>query len=264
MLPSPRSVRVLLIGCLLLSAMGGEPAPSVRVLRFADGIPFQMGDVISHRIVHPAMGARHTTLNYSVSKPGAEFAQHVHEASDDTILVLQGEVNLRQGDSLRLLRAGEAAFVPAGQIHGTVTAGTGETIMISFQNPPDAALYTGARDPKRAAAAAPQGLITPGAVKVVRFDDKDGFFTSPSMGSQHAAAAHRRLGPTQALRLRVAADAEELLFVWEGSIRIKHAAGISEAQAKDTLFIAGPADVTVAAAPHSQARLIHVQAPPFR
>ncbi len=220
-----------------------------------------MGDVVSRRIVHPAMGARRTTLNYSVSKPGAEFAQHVHEASDDTILVLQGEVNLRQGDSLRLLRAGEAAFVPAGQIHGTITAGSSEAIMISFQTPPDPALYTGARDPGRAAATPPQGLITPGAVKFVRFDDKDGFFTAPFMGSRHAAVAHRRLAPSRALKLRVPAGTEELLFVWEGSIRIEHGGATASAAEKDTLFIAGPAEVTVTV-PSGQARLIHVQAPP--
>ena len=71
-----------------------------------------MGEVTSRRIVHPGMGAKKTTLNYSVSKPGAEFAQHVHDYSDDTILVLQGEVDLRQGDSRRRFRAGECAFVP--------------------------------------------------------------------------------------------------------------------------------------------------------
>src|SRR5436189_5264849 len=101
-------------------------AQNIRVVRFSESEPFRMGDVTSRRIIHPGLGAKKTTLNLSVSKPGAEFAQHVHDYSDDTILVLEGEVNLRQGDSLRLFKAGECAFVPTGQIHGTVTPVTGD------------------------------------------------------------------------------------------------------------------------------------------
>ena len=92
------------------------PAQTVRVIRFSESIPFHMGEVTSRRIVHPDLGARKTTLNYSVSQPGAEFAQHVHDSSDDTILVLQGELDLRQGESRRRFRAGECAFVPAGHL----------------------------------------------------------------------------------------------------------------------------------------------------
>ena len=161
---------LLTVGCALRPPASAQ---TVRVIRFSEGKPFQMGEVTSRRIVHPGIGAKKTTLNYSVSKPGAEFAQHVHDYSDDTILVLQGEVDLRQGDSLKRFRAGECAFVPTGQIHGTVTAGTGDAIMISFQNPPDLILYTGARDSKKPGAAPPKGVITPGAVKFLNFDEQE-------------------------------------------------------------------------------------------
>jgi acetyl-CoA acetyltransferase family protein len=103
-------------------------AQNVRVVRFSESKPFTMGEVTARRIIHPDLGAKKTTLNFSQSKPGAEFAQHVHDYSDDTILVLQGEVNLRQADSLRLFKAGECAFVPTGQIHGTITAGNASQI----------------------------------------------------------------------------------------------------------------------------------------
>src|SRR4051794_2115292 len=72
----------------ILAAMAAtSQAQSVRVLRFAEGKPFQMGKVTSRRIVHPDIGAKRTTLNYSVSQDGSEFSQHVHDHSDDTILV---------------------------------------------------------------------------------------------------------------------------------------------------------------------------------
>jgi mannose-6-phosphate isomerase-like protein (cupin superfamily) len=207
------------------------------------------------------MGAEKTTLNYSVSKPGAEFAQHVHDSSDDTILVLQGEVDLRQGDSLKRFRAGECAFVPSGQIHGTITAGTGEAIMMSFQNPPDLILYTGARDSKKPGAAPPKGVITPGAVKFLKFRDKNGFVTSPAMGSRRGAFAHRKLKPSETLTVKVPANSEQLLFVWTGAVQVKEKTGTYTAGEKDTVFVTGPANLEVTAAQGSTV-LIQVQAPP--
>lgn len=251
---------------LLLAIVVGSPtahAQSVRLIRFSEGKPFQMGDVTSMRIVHPGLGAKNTTLNYSVSKPGAEFAQHVHDNSDDTILVLQGEVDLRQGDSRRRFRAGECAFVPAGQIHGTVTAGTGEAIMISFQNPPDLVLYTGARDSSKPGAAPPKGVITPGAVKYLNYSDRNGLVTSPAMGSQRAAFSHRQMKPAESFKASAAAGAEQLLFVKSGSIRVKDGNGTQEAGEKDTVFITGPAEFEVTAGSAATV-VIHVEAPPAR
>ena len=254
---------ILLTTVALAALPAALEAQSIRVIAFADSKPFQMGSVTSRRIIHPELGAKMTTLNYSVSTPDAEFAQHAHGSSDDTILVLQGEVNLRQGSSMHLFRAGEAAFVPGGQIHGTVTAGSGEAIMISFQNPPDLALYTGGRDSSKAGAAPPQGLVTPGAVKYVRFDDKNGAFTSPAMGAQKGAGAHRKLKPSESFKTSVPAGGELVLFVWKGAIRVQDKTGSYHAGEKDTVFIQGPAGVTVTGAPAAaETRVIQIQAPP--
>ena len=237
--------------------------PSVRVVRFSESIPFKMGAVTARLIVHPGLGAKKTTLNFSISQPGAEFAQHVHDYSDDTILVLQGEVNLRQGDSRRLFKAGECAFVPTGQVHGTVTAGSGDAIMISFQNPPDLILYTGARDSKRPGAAAPKGVITPGAVKYVNFESKQGKFTSPAIGSHRASGSHRTLKRGFGFKTKVDAGGEQLLFVWKGAIKVKDRAGDSySAGERDTIFITGPADIQVFGDADRQTEIIQVEAPP--
>ena len=235
---------------------------SIRVVKFSESNPFQMGEVTSRRIIHPGLGAKNTTLNLSVSQPGAEFAQHVHDHSDDTILVLQGEVDLRQGDSLHRFHAGEAAFVPAGQIHGTITAGTGDAVMISFQNPPDLILYTGARDSKKAGAPPPKGVITPGAVKYVNFGNKNGFFTSPPMGSQRAAVAHRKLKSGESFPAKVDAGGEQLLFVWRGAIQVKDKSGTYSAGERDTVYITGPLDLKVTGDSAQETIVIHVQAPP--
>src|SRR5258708_26346203 len=227
------------IPVLFLLILGTLSAQTVRVIRFAESDPFRMGEVTSRRIVHPGIGAKKTTLNLSVSKPGAEFAQHVHDYSDDTILVLQGEVNLRQGDSLRLFKAGECAFVPTGQIHGTVTAGTADATMISFQNPPDLILYTGARDSNRPGAAQPKGDITPSAVKFVDFANANGGFTSATLGSNRATGAHYILKREQKFATEVKDGGEQVLFVWRGALRVLHNGTVYMAGERDTVFISG-------------------------
>ena len=241
--------------------MPGVQAQTVRVVRFSEGKPFQMGKVTSRRIVHPDMGAKRTTLNYSVSQAGSEFSQHVHDSSDDTILVLQGGMDLRQGDSRVPYHAGQCAFVPAGQIHGTITTGSGDSIMISFQTPPDLVLYTGARDSSKPGAAPPKGAITPGAVKTIDFGSKNGFFTFPEMGSKRAAAAHRKLKRSQSFVTSVAAGGEQFLFVWKGALRVKDKATTYTAGEKDTVFISGPAHFEVIG-DADEAVVIQVQAPP--
>lgn len=244
---------------LVLAVAIAAEAQNVRVVKFADSDPFRMGDVTSRRIVHPGLGAKKTTLNLSVSKPGSEFAQHVHDYSDDTILVLEGEVNLRQGDSLRLFKAGECAFVPTGQIHGTITAGTNEATMISFQNPPDLILYTGARDSKRPGAAQPKGDITPGAVKYVKFQGH-GKFTGPAVGSNRASGSHLMLKRKQSFRTVVEPEGEQLLFVWRGSITVNDGKKSYVAGERDTVFITGAAKLKVTS-DSDNTEIIQVQAP---
>ena len=236
----------------------------VRVVRFAESVPFQMGEVTSRRIIHPGLGAKNTTLNLSVSKPGNEFAQHVHDYSDDTILVLDGEVNLRQGESLRLFKAGECAFVPTGQIHGTVTAGKGEATMISFQNPPDLILYTGARDSKKPGAAPPKGIITPGAVKYVNFGAKNGPFTDRKLGSARASGVHRKLKRGEKFRTSVAEGGEQVLFVWRGALKARDRKTTYSAGERDTIFVQGSAALEVTGDADGVTEIIQIQAPALR
>ena len=243
--------------CVVVSTCGF--AANVRVIRFDESIPFKMGNVTSRRIIHPGLGAKKTTLNFSSSQPGNEFAQHVHDYSDDTILVLQGEVNLKQGSSLHLMKQGECAFVPTGQIHGTVTAGIGEAIMISFQNPPDLILYTGARDSSLPGAAAPKGVITPGAVKYLSWQGKQGAFTDMKIGSRRAKGIHRTLQNGEKIFTKVGNDGEGLLFVWKGKIRVTDGSQTWTAGERDTVFAQGTANLEAVA--DGPAEIIEVSAP---
>ncbi len=252
---------VALLMCLPVEAQPASTAvQSVRVVRFEESQPFQMGSVVSRRILHPGNGAVNTTLNLSVSQPGAEFAQHAHDESSDAILVLEGEVKLRQGDTTQLFRAGECAFVPAGEVHGTITAGSGPAVMISFQNPPDLKLYSGARDSSKAGAAPPAGIITPGAVKYVPFRTVSGQFLGTKEGATKVAAFHHRLKKGETVRANVSDGGEAFLFVWKGSLLVQTGSAKHEAGERDTVFLQGSAGI-VATAADDLTEIIHVQAP---
>jgi quercetin dioxygenase-like cupin family protein len=239
----PRRVREFLSLFALLAAGSAIAAGEVRILKFGEAKEFRMGTVVSRRIVSPDMGAKRLTLNFSQSQPGNEFAQHTHGDSDDTILIFEGEGDLRQGTTKTRFRAGQAAFVPGGQVHGTITAGSGQATMISFQTPPDMALYTGARDSSRPGAAAPQGAVTPGAVKYVDFASQNGFFVHPGMGAARVAVAHWKLPPGKARAARVAAGAEQILFVWQGSLALRIGDRCLSAAERDAVFASGPEQI---------------------
>ncbi len=227
-----------------------------------------MGSVTSRRIIEPQIGAKLLTLNYTESQPPAEFAQHVHDRSDDNIILLQGQADLRQGATRTPFHAGQCAFVPAGQIHGTITTAS-DTVMISFQVPPDLALYTGARDSSRPGAAPPKGKITPGAVKFVDFAQHNGIFLGPEMGATRATAAHRRLHPGEAFPMSLARGTEGLIFVWKGAIlsvvgRSAEGRRVLAANEKDTIFLSGPVRLTVSNPGPAQAIVFQVQTVPPR
>ena len=169
---------------------------------------------------------------------------------------------MRQGDSRRPLPAGHAAFVPAGQIHGTITTGSGPATLISFQCPPDAALYTGARDSSRPGAAPPKGVITPGAVKLLDFGSQNGFFTNPGMGSKGIAIAYRRLKPAEEVATIVDANGEEVIFVWRGSVTVKSSTEHFNVGEREGLFISGGHRLVVQNDAPGETVIVQAQAPP--
>lgn len=118
-----------------------EDSSAIKVLKLRAGLPFVMGGARSRRIIYPEMGATHLTLNYGVHEPGVEFAQHIHEHSEDVIVCLEGGGAVRSGSRMISFTAGDAIFVPAGVIHGTINTGHTPLVMISCQASPDPKLY---------------------------------------------------------------------------------------------------------------------------
>lgn len=248
----PRCAMVLMLTAGLTVARGDDAA-SLRVIRFADATPFHMGKVTSLRIVSPGTGAKQLTLNYSTSQPGDEFSQHTHDGSDDTILILEGAADLRQGPNRTPMKAGTSAWVPGRQIHGTITTAK-DTVMISTQVPPDMVLYTGARDSSKPGAAPVKGDITPDAVK---YADQQGTFVSTA----REAVTRRVLKKGQGLQAEGVSGGEQLFFVWKGSIRVTSGSQAYAVQEKDTVLWQGPGTVKIVGDSVDPAIVIQVQAP---
>jgi len=118
----------------------------MNILNLESGTPFSMGKGKNWSILNPNKGANRITLNHGLHMPGHEFPQHVHDESIDIIVVLEEVVHLRQGIHYTPLEAGDAAFIPAGEVHGTVNRSKRTARLISFQSPPDLALYRGERN----------------------------------------------------------------------------------------------------------------------
>lgn len=122
-------------------------ADGVRVLKpKRDGMRFTMGDGVNWKVIYPEMGGEHITLNYVEHAPGVTFTPHVHEVSEDVIIVLSGRGTIVSNDEVVPFEAGDVLYVPAGVYHGTTNTGDKPLIMFSCQAPPDAALYTGEKD----------------------------------------------------------------------------------------------------------------------
>ncbi len=128
----------------------------MEILNLEKGVRFRMGKGQNWRVVHPDMGARQITLNHGLHAPGHEFTQHTHGNTEDVFVILEGGVSVRQGDRLTPVTAGDVVFVPSGEVHGTVNTTDQEARLISFQSPPDMALYRGERDRSPEATPKPQ------------------------------------------------------------------------------------------------------------
>jgi quercetin dioxygenase-like cupin family protein len=136
----------------------------MQFLQLSSGLGFQMGKGDSRRVVAPEMGAGEITLNYSVFEPGQEFPQHRHDYSEDCFVVLRGGGSVREGDRYTPIRAGDAVWIPVADVHGTVNTTHQQAILMSFQSPPDGALYRGERDSSHGPPPAPP----PGAASRVQ------------------------------------------------------------------------------------------------
>jgi len=224
----------------------------MRILNLESGTPFSMGKGKNWSVLNPNAGAEFITLNHGIHLPGHEFTQHLHDVSEDVIIVLEGQVQLRQGDIYTPLAVGEAAFIPALEVHGTVNNSTESARLISFQLPPDLALYRGERNTSEAKAPRPKEG-TASAVQIVEMGKGSPKFSggpdvrnvfSPRKGSRHAYLDYIILRPNQAYEYTN--DNTESVFVLiDGKASVLQAGRDRELSKFDVLFLKGSQSVSV-------------------
>ncbi len=197
-----------------------------KAINLEDGEVFHMGQGYSRKLVSPDIGARDITLNYSVFQDGQEFPQHFHEVSADIFIVLAGSVSVREGDKYTPIREGEFAYIPPGEVHGTVNDIPGEATLISFQCPPDPALYSGDRDPAKTGVMPRPKSDEATKVRIQSMSagtprESEGVKSweaaNPAWGAPQMSLQYMELEPRASLAQDETTGGEAAVFVWSGT-----------------------------------------------
>ena len=112
----------------------------MQIKKMTEGRHFDMGAGDTRNIFGPHNGAKHLTFNYARFEPGQAFKQHIHDRSEDLIMVLEGNGVIKLDDREYPIAAGDVILVSEGEFHGTV-AGPEGMISVSCQAPIDEKLY---------------------------------------------------------------------------------------------------------------------------
>jgi uncharacterized cupin superfamily protein len=67
--------------------------------------------------------------------PGDQAPCHVHHGSDEAFYVLDGELEVLEGDERRILTSGELAFIPAGTTHTFANRGPAPARILVVMTP---------------------------------------------------------------------------------------------------------------------------------
>ncbi|MEM7028656.1 MAG: cupin domain-containing protein [Chloroflexota bacterium] len=198
-----------------------------KILSLTDGKRFQMGGGDSRHLISPEMGATCITLNYSVFEPDHEFPQHFHDFSADIFVVLEGGVSVRQGETYTPITEGDFAYIPPGEVHGTVNTSGAQAILISFQAPPDMTLYRGERDPAVTGVTPtpPENHTTTVQIRQLNTGQtsaENGIqmwqSASPETGTKEMKLTYYELEPDNTISEPAITQGEVVWFIWQGEV----------------------------------------------
>jgi quercetin dioxygenase-like cupin family protein len=75
-----------------------------------------------------------SSTNITHIREGGGLRAHIHRDHDEIFYIVQGEGELRLGDELKRVKAGDVVIAPAGTIHGP-TANSPEFVFLSIFAP---------------------------------------------------------------------------------------------------------------------------------
>lgn len=109
----------------------------VDTFRIAEDIKAHQSDWVSRRWVsHPAStGAKLITAVEATIAPGQGHSFHKHPGQEEVIYVLAGTVEQWVDREKRLLRPGDAAFIPGGVVHASFNAGDDDVRLLAIFSP---------------------------------------------------------------------------------------------------------------------------------
>jgi quercetin dioxygenase-like cupin family protein len=79
--------------------------------------------------------AKELLLVRATIEPGGAHAFHTHPTREEIIYVLSGRAEQWVGTQRRDLGAGDTAFIPRGEVHGTYNLGTEPLIFLAILSP---------------------------------------------------------------------------------------------------------------------------------
>lgn len=109
-----------------------------------EGLPIPMISRQGRLVVWPGVGAETATMVYVILEPGDANDPHAHEASDDTIAILEGKGsidNLSDGTTHEF-EAGDVVFVRAGIRHKVKADRGSRIVAVGGPCPPDYGMLT--------------------------------------------------------------------------------------------------------------------------
>lgn len=242
-----------------------------RYISLAQGKGFQMGKGDSKRLVSPEIGASQITMNYSVFQPGQEFPQHFHDQSADIFIVLNGGVSVRQGDQYTPITVGDFAYIPPGEVHGTVNQTDAQATLISFQSPPDLVMYRGERDPAVTGVVPkpPEGHESKVQIRQLTGSKAETAAgvraytgASPESGAAEMVLNYYELDPAGHLAVAASPQAEGVWFVWSGDVSLEANGETIALQPHSVAFVPPGEAQQITNVGNEVARLIRCQSNP--
>ena len=92
------------------------------------------GDIYTTKLTGPQTGGQIGLVEGTVP-PGGGPAPHVHERTDETFYLVQGELEFRSGDKTFTASGGDVVFLPRGIVHGFHNAGIQPAKLVFIYTP---------------------------------------------------------------------------------------------------------------------------------
>lgn len=113
----------------------------MRIVRKSEGTlytpPGHDAEVSSRKLFNPEAGCMKMDVHVTTFAPGAGMDEESHQDSDHVFFMLAGALELvRAGEPAGSLQAGDAVFIPAGELHQLRNPGNADAVFLAVTTLP--------------------------------------------------------------------------------------------------------------------------------